>query len=221
MPDDGTADPPETFTIFDLQSPAAAKIAVRRLPRLMLRAVRVVWEAGRTELLTVAALQLAAGTGLAAMLLIGRGGLDAVIRAVNADGSLRTVLPWAVGLAVVASAQTVAAAVQAERVQILSELLRRHVEQQVIDVATAVELTAFETPAFHNRVQRIGMAGHQAMQVVQGLTGLLRSAVSVVGVLAALVAIEPVLVPLIAVVFVPAWVAASRRGEAFSGSSSP
>jgi ATP-binding cassette subfamily B protein len=187
----------------------------------MLRAVRVVWEAGRTELLTVAALQLAAGTGLAAMLLIGRGGLDAVIRAVNADGSLRTVLPWAVGLAVVASAQTVAAAVQAERVQILSELLRRHVEQQVIDVATAVELTAFETPAFHNRVQRIGMAGHQAMQVVQGLTGLLRSAVSVVGVLAALVAIEPVLVPLIAVVFVPAWVAASRRGEAFSGSSSP
>lgn len=53
MVDDRPADPPESFTIFDVQSATAAKIAVRRLPRLLLSAMRVVWAAGRAELVTV------------------------------------------------------------------------------------------------------------------------------------------------------------------------
>jgi len=53
------------------------------------------------------------------------------------------------------------------------------------------------------------------MDVVHGLSGLLRSAIGVIGVLAALVAIEPALVPLVVLVFFPAWAGAARRGEAF------
>ncbi len=215
MVSDGTADAPETFTIYDAQPAAAAKIAVRRLPRLCRQALRIVWSAGRAELLVVTLLQLLTGGGLAAMLLIGRAGLDALLGAVRDNGSLRTVLPWVLALAAVSTVQMVATAVQRERQQILVELVGRHVEQQVLDIATAVDLTAFETPAFHNRLQRITIGGHQAMDVVHGLSGLLRSAIGVIGVLVALVAIEPALVPLVVLVFFPAWVGASRRGEAF------
>jgi Flp pilus assembly protein TadB len=57
---------------------------------------------------------------------------------------------------------------------------------------------------------------HQPMNLAYGLAG---AAVGVVGVLLALIAIEAALVPLLTLVLVPAWLVASRRSEAFSGSS--
>src|SRR6266545_1945645 len=53
-----------------------------------------------------------------------------------------------------------------------------------------------------------------ALQVL-GLSGLIGSGVGLVGALVALVAIAPLLIPLLVLVILPAWLAASRRGEAF------
>jgi ATP-binding cassette subfamily B protein len=105
--------------------------------------------------------------------------------------------------------------VQRERQEVLGELMQRHVEEQVLEVATAVDLLAFETPAFHNRVQRMRLSGPQSLNLVFGLSGLIRAAIGVVAVLVALITIEPLLVLMVSIVLIPAWLSASRRGEAF------
>ncbi len=50
--------------------------SLRRLPRLCREAVRLVWAAGRRELLVVLAIKAVNGLGLAAVLLLGEGLLD-------------------------------------------------------------------------------------------------------------------------------------------------
>jgi ATP-binding cassette subfamily B protein len=216
MSDDTAAQPAEAETIY-LCGPAdpELKVDLRRLPRLAAHALAIVWTAGRGEFLASTLLQLVGGGGIAALLLLGQRGLNTLFDAVRVGASLTAVLPWALAIAGVAAVQFFAAAVQGERQQILGELVGRYVEQRVLDVTTAVELVAFDTPEFHNRVQRIRSRGRQSLELVFGLSSLIRSAVGVVAVLAALVAIEPLLLPLIVVVLLPAYLVASRRGEAF------
>jgi ATP-binding cassette subfamily B protein len=93
--------------------------------------------------------------------------------------------------------------------------MQRHIEEHVLEVATAVDLLGFETPAFHNRVQRMQLSGPQSLNVVAGLSGLIRAAIGVVAVLVTLMTIEPLLILMVSIVFIPAWLSASRRGEAF------
>jgi ATP-binding cassette subfamily B protein len=209
------ADAPAPMTLYDVQPDPAAKVDLRRLPRLSAHALRIAWSAGRGDFLVSALLQLVGGGGIAVLLLLGQRGLDALLAAVRDESSLASLLPWAAAIAGVSALQFFASAVQRERQQILGELVSRYVEQQVLDVAAAADLVAFETPAFHNRIQRIRMSNHQPLNLVYGLSGLLRAAVGVVGVLVALLAIEPLVIPMVAVVFLPAWLVASRRGEAF------
>src|SRR6266545_5733014 len=121
-------------TIFDVQPDPEAKVDVRRLPRLTVQGLRLLWAAGRHDLLVSTALQAAGGLSLAAQLLVGQRALRALLAAAaggtGAGASLGPVAPWALAVA-------------------------------------------------------------------------------------ALVAIEPLLLPLVAAVFLPAWLVASRRGEAF------
>jgi ATP-binding cassette subfamily B protein len=202
-------------TIYDIQGDEHAKVRVRALPRLVMQAVRIAWAAGRGEFIVSTLLQLVGGAGIALLLLIGQQGLDALLEAMSEGASLVTVAPWALAIAAVAGIQFFVTAVQRERQEILGELMQRHVSERVLDVATAVDLLAFETPVFHNRLARIRMSGPQPYNLVFGLSGLIRAVIGVAAVLVALVAIEPVLVLMVSLVFIPAWLSASRRGEAF------
>jgi ATP-binding cassette subfamily B protein len=204
---------PTATTIYDLQGDPEGRVDMRRIPGLARRGVRILWDAGRRDLLVFTVLQAVGGAGIAVQLLLGQRALQALLEASRSGGSVRSVLPWAGAVATVAALLFFASAVQRERQQILGELVSRHVEERVLDVATAVELEAFETPAFHNRLQRIRSNMHQPLNLVYGLSGLASAAVGVVGVLIALLALQPVLIPLL--VLVPAWLVASRRSEAF------
>jgi len=202
-------------TIYDIQAAEDSKLRVRALPRLIQQAVRIAWAAGRREFIVSTLLQVIAGGGIALLLLIGQRGLQALVEAIQGGESLASVTPWVVAIAVVSGVQSFVTAAQRERQEILGELINRHVEEQVLAVAAAVDLLAFETPALHNRVQRMRLSGPQSLNLVFGLSGLIRAAIGVLAVLVALIAIEPLLVLMVSVVLVPAWLSASRRGEAF------
>jgi ATP-binding cassette subfamily B protein len=105
--------------------------------------------------------------------------------------------------------------VQRERQQILGELVNRFVEGRLLDVVTAVDLEAFDTPGFHNRLERLRQRSNEPLNLVSGVSGLAGAAVGTVGVIIGLLAIEPLLIPMIALVFLPAWLVASRRSELF------
>ena len=209
------ADAEPAPTIFDLQPDPDAKVDLRRLPGVAREALRIVAAASRRELALVVALQLLGALAVIVLLLVGQQALTAVATVDREGGAVTDVLPWAAALAAVAAAQLFVAAVLRERQQILGELVGRHVEEQVLDIGAAVELEAFETPAFHNRVQRARMQRQQPLNLVYGLTGLANAAFGIAAIVVALLAIEPLLIPLLVAVLLPAWLAASRRGEAF------
>ncbi|HET9901613.1 MAG TPA: ABC transporter ATP-binding protein, partial [Actinomycetes bacterium] len=201
-------------TIYDLNAPQG-KLDLRRLPRLTVQAVRIAWAAGRGEFVASTVLQAISGFGVAALLLLGQQGLDVLLEAVTEGSSLVDVLPWVLAIAFVAALQLFVSAVQRERQEILGELMTRHVQSRLLEVTSAADLVAFDTPTFHNRVQRMQMSGPQPLNLVFGLSGLIGAVVGIVSVLVALIAIEPVVIPLVLLVFLPAWLAASRRGDAF------
>jgi ATP-binding cassette, subfamily B, bacterial len=160
-------------------------------------------------------LQIIGGGGIALLLLLGQQGLQAILNALQQGQPLAAVAPWAIAIALLAGIESFVAAVQRERQEILGELVQRHIQEHVLEVSAAVDLLAFETPAFHNRVQRMQVSSHQPLNMVFGLSGLLRAAIGIVAVLVTLITIEPFLVLMVSIVFVPAWLSASRRGEAF------
>lgn len=199
--------------MVDVDPPQRA--GLRHLPRLCREALRIAWAAGRYEVMLTAGLQVISAFGIAALLLIGQAALAALLTAVQNRAPLTDLLPWALAMAAVAGIQSFVGAVQRERQQILGELVGRYVESRTLDVTTSVDLATFDDPDFHNRVQRMQMSGNQALGMIFGLAGLVQAVVGVVAALVALIAIAPVIVPLLLLVALPAWLAASRRGEAF------
>jgi ATP-binding cassette subfamily B protein len=202
-------------TIYEQGPDPDAKVNVRRLPRLCVQGFRIIMAAGRRDFIVSISLQTIAGFGLAVQLVLGQRALSALFAAVQGEGSLSSVAPWALAVAVVAFILFFANAVQRERQQILGELVNRHVEARVLDVVTAVDLEAFETPGFFNRLERIRQRADQPLNLVWGVSGLAGAAVGTIGVVIGLFAIEPLLIPMIALVFLPAWLVASRRSESF------
>jgi ATP-binding cassette subfamily B protein len=190
-------------------------VGLRQLPRLVRHALRIAWTAGRGDLVLSTALQFINGLSIVLQLLLARGALQALLDTVNRGGSTTDILPWVIGLSTVAAAQFFASAVQSERQQILGELVTRYVQGRVLDVTSEVELATFDDHEFHNRVVRVGANNHQALQMVAGVSGLAGATFGAIGALIGVVTVAPILLPLLAVVVIPAWLAASRRGARF------
>jgi ATP-binding cassette, subfamily B, bacterial len=205
------------FELNDEEGPA--RLSVRRIPRLVWHAVRIAWSAGRADLIASTGLLVIGGFGTLGLLLLGQAALSALLEGVSRGASLAAVLPWALAMSLVTAVQFATNALQRERQQILGELVSRRAQGQVLDVTAAVDLATFDTPDFHNRVQRMQASGPQTLNMVFGLSGLVQAVVGVAAGMVALVAVAPVLIPVLALMVVPAAFAASRRGPRSTSSS--
>lgn len=205
----------DQLTIYDLQSREDAKVDVRQLPRLARYGVTLTMAAGRREFITSTVLQVVSGAALGLTLVVGQQALQALLQVENAAGGFTTLVPWAGLLALVTGASMFVSAVQREQQQILGELVSRHMQSRTLEVAARVDLLSFERPEFHNRLQRVQSSVQQPLNMVFGLSGLSSAAIGVVGVSVALVAIEPLIIPMVLLVLLPAWLTASRRGWEF------
>ncbi|HEV2068716.1 MAG TPA: ABC transporter ATP-binding protein [Acidimicrobiales bacterium] len=188
---------------------------LRQLPVLVGKALRLVWSAGRRELIVTTSLQLFQGVGVTTQLLLGKSVLDSLL-ATNgpARGFSDVALPFGllVALTVLLSFAT---AVQAEQSRVLGELVARGAYDRVLDVAGAIDLEAFESPSFFDRLRRAQVGGlTRPLQMVNGLGTLTTSVVTLLGIAVALVALQPVLLPFIVVGYVPLWYASTRNSKA-------
>jgi ATP-binding cassette, subfamily B, bacterial len=213
--DEGTTGDVTTgVTWADIYESPQVDRSLRHLPRLCREAVRLVWAAGRRELLVVLAIKTVNGLGLAAVLLLGKEVLDGVIAAGRSGAGASTVLPTLLLLTIVMAGLGFLSAIGREHREILAELTSWHAQSQIIDVACAVELEAYETPAFHNRLARAAGGGQfRPWQVVEGLTGLAGAAIGIAGITLALLALQPWLVPLVLAAGVPLLIAVAKGGE--------
>jgi ATP-binding cassette subfamily B protein len=171
--------------------------------------MRLVWSAGRNIFLITAALQLVTAVGIAVQLFVGKEVLDAVLGAGGELEFTELAVPLA-ALVAITVALDLAQAVQSEQSRVLGELVGRKAIDRVLDVSTRIDLLAFESPEFYDRLQRARAQGQfRAMQTVNGLLGMVGAAVASVGLVAALATLQPLLLPFVLLGYVPLWIVAS------------
>jgi len=191
--------------------------SLRLLPRITADALRLVWAASPGMLIASIALKLVNGAGLATALIFGRDLIGSVLSAEGATPGIGAVAPQlAIVVAIVAALGLVTAAGREVR-EILSETTARHAQQAIIDVATRVELSAYETPSFHDRLVRAASGEHRPIQLVDGLIGTIGAVASIGGIVVALMAIQPWLVPLLLLAGLPLLAGVMKAGQAMFG----
>jgi ABC-type multidrug transport system fused ATPase/permease subunit len=181
----------------------------RDLPKLLFDSIKLVWSAGRNTFLLTSALQLLAAVGIVLQLFVGKAVLQTVLDA-GSTADFSDLAPVLVALVVVTVALDLARAIQTEQGRVLGELVGRKAIDRVLDVATRIDLLAFESPEFYDRLQRARAQGQfRALQTVNGLLGILGSSVAAVSIILALAALQPILLPFVVIGYLPLWIVAS------------
>lgn len=211
MPTEDAGGDPGGFRLDEALAPPRDR-RLRDLPGLVRRAVALVIAAAKKEFLITAALQTLSSAGLAVQLLIARRLLVHILA--GKQHGFGPVVPDVIALGAAVGVVGVANAARAEIQRTLGVLVARYAMAGVIDVSRAVELIAFESPAFHDRQQRaLVNASARPLQMTTGLIALIGSLLGVVAVGAALLTIQPLLLLAAIAAIVPLWlatVAASR-----------
>src|SRR5262249_59781951 len=114
-------------------------------------AVRLVWSAGRRELVVTATLSLVSAVAVGAQVFAGQAALQAVL---DASGDFAAILPELAVLIGVTVLLAVVQTVENEQTRVLGELTSRRALDRILDVSTSVDLLAFEDPSFHDRLRR-------------------------------------------------------------------
>ena len=188
--------------------------SIRRFPEMFKRALRITWTAAPFQLVVVTVLQVLSGLGIAAQVLIARDVLQALVEH-QGKGSLHAVLPYVIALALVTAALQFVSTAIAEVSRVLSGLVEQHAVGQVVEAATSIDLLEYERPDFHNALQRAQVAAMtRPVQMVNGLTAMLGVITGIIGIAAALIVIQPLILVLIALGFVPVWLASRRASRA-------
>lgn len=178
------------------------------------QSVRLSWTADRTAFLLTSVLQLLGAAVVAAQVLIVKMVLDAILGVTEGAGSTTGVLVPVILLAGVTALVAVSAAVQVNQQRLLSELVTRATWQQMLDVAAAVGLRAFESPEFYNRLQRVETnALSRPFQLTHGLIGLIGGVAGSMGLSVAILMLEPVLLPLLLLAGVPLYLTSRRASR--------
>jgi ATP-binding cassette subfamily B protein len=192
------------------------KRSPRELVRLLRDAVALVWRAAPREFTLAASLQVLAGLGAAAQLLLAQRVLNTLIAAETGDGEFRDALvPGLLFLGLLLFLQA-AQVFQREYQRLLAELTRREAQEQILAVATEVELESFETPEFLDRFQRAQVQGQfRPLQIANALLTMISGVVGLVAVSGVLIALQPSLMLVLLLAFIPLWLASTRNSRAF------
>ena len=201
-------------SIYELNASGEGRSS-RELPRLVGAGLAITWRAGRRELITMTALEVLSGVGVAAEVVVGRRVLEAILATQHTGAGLASVWPGFALLAAVTAVLGMAGVVLREQQRMLSELVSRYAQDRILDVTCAVELAAFDEPEFHDRAARAQAGVMRAPQMVFGLQGLGRSVAGAIGAGVALLAVAPLLVPVALLALIPGWLASHHRGRAF------
>lgn len=207
---------PASTSLYDNIRVPSEQRTLRRLPSLVVRAVRLVRGAGRRTFDVAVAIQIVSGVAIAAQLLVARLVLDDVIDAERTGEGLSAVAPSLLLLVGMTSLVALATATQRELSTLLTEVVSRDATGRILDVAASVDLEAYETPAFHDRLERARFnANNRPVMAVNGLLGIANGLITTAGIAVGLFVIHPLLVPVTMLALIPLWLAESRNGRAY------
>lgn len=186
----------------------------------MPRAVSLVWVAARTELKLIWVLDVVSSVAAAGQLFLVEALLSDLVGPHSKAQRLSDIAPLVVAVALARLVGDFSNTVAQERQRIISELTCRHVQAKVLEVASQVELSTFESASFHDHRARARAWANADDQPVQVALGVSQTASGLVGAIAigfALVRIQPLVAVLVAVTGLPLSLAASRNSKALYG----
>jgi ATP-binding cassette, subfamily B, bacterial len=142
----------------------------------------------------IVAATIVTSVAIAAQLLVGRQLLNLIT---NGDQiELSDVAPSLAALGALLVMSALSQAIAGEFRLPLSDLVERSATNDVLDVATEVDLEAYESVEFHDRLQRAqASAGGQSAAIVFGLVTVLTTTLIAAGLIWVLLTIAPILVP--------------------------
>ncbi len=161
----------------------------RDLPGLLGDSIRLVWSSGRNTFLLTSSLQLLTAVGVVVQLFVAKAVFESVLGS-GGNADLAGVGPPLVALVGVTVALDLARAIRDEQGRVLGELVGRKAIDRVLDVSTRIDLLAFESPEFYDRLQRARAQGQfRALQTVNGLLGIVGSLMTSAAIIFALAAL--------------------------------
>ena len=215
---------PQPFTADDLIGPRDRRSQLRHVPSVTWSALKLVWEAGPRNALAATLLQVVAGAGIAVQLLVGRKVLQELVVGYGGD-TVTSLLPYFALLVGVTVALGAIAAVAAQQQRLLNELVGRRTFDRIIDVSSVVDLDAYETPSFHDKLERARTSGlFRPIEIVNSVTTLSAAVLTSLGIAVALLTLAPELVPMVMLAAVPLLLATlhnSRETHAFEYGMTP
>src|SRR5215218_2140984 len=170
------------LTVADLLRGVDRRGQLLRTPGLTLAALRLVHAASRRDLFVLFALQLMVGAGAAVQLLVAREFLEGLIAV--SDGATASALYAPVaGFALMGLVVAGASAIAQHRQRLLGELVGRHAFDRIVTAASGVDYRAFETPRFHDELQRASASGElRILDMVNSVCQLTGALITIGGV---------------------------------------
>jgi ATP-binding cassette subfamily B protein len=201
------------LTRQELLRPVDRRRGLGRLPTMIVDAVRLAWRASPRNLMGFAACEVLSALTLAAQLLLVKGLLSNVIASENpAAGPL---VPYLVGLVAITVVGSAVRTVGSQQQVLLGELVRLETFAEIIRVSSGVPLEAFETPVFHDKLERARRAGaFRPVQMVNNVATFTSSLLACAGLATVLAAMQPLFLVLIAVAAIPLVLATLSNSRA-------
>ena len=162
----------------------------------------IVFATGRRRMFVIISATVVTSLCVAGQLLVGRTLLDLLAGDSGFDAA-----DLAPSLAALGALLLIGALSQALSNELripLAEEVHRRMMDEILDVATEVELEAYEGSEFHDQLQRARVAaGGQSTAVVFGLVTIISTLVVATGVVGVLITVAPILVPVAILGYLP------------------
>ena len=211
---ENAAEERRNFSVYDHIRTPSERRSLRQLPGLLRGGLRLAWRAAPGPVVVSAVVELIASVGVAVQLLVTRHLLASVISAQRGHTGFSHLVPALLVLVGISVLIGCAVFIRNEVSTILGECMSRQAARELLDVACAVDLEAYDTPAFHDRLERARVnAQIRPITAVTGLLGTTSAALSIAGIAAALFALVPLIVPAAAVSVVPLWWSTKRNSN--------
>ncbi|MGW4797882.1 ABC transporter ATP-binding protein, partial [Nonomuraea sp. NPDC004297] len=198
---------------FQIHSDTMAEVGfltiARRLPSLIVRALRLAWEASPRDTVTAVSLNLLGGLVTAFGLLATTGVLTALFSEGPTPDRVLAAAPSLLLVGAAAVVRTLLGAGAGWTEARLTPQIERAAEQRLYTLTSRVELVAFDDPEFHEALARArGHGASTASWMVSGAVDVLASLAGLAAAAGVLGVLHPVLVPLLLLAVLPdAWAA--------------
>lgn len=187
---------------------SAAPLPAPRLTVAVRTSTRFVWQAARGLFLLSLAAEVLGAIGLAGVLLFGRQ-LVLELTAAAPATELGDVLPATLGLGASLLVSGVGGVLVNQCRWLVSEHVTRHVQDEIVEVASTVDYEVFEQQRFHDHLGRANdQASESSYQLVYALLNLANLTATSVVVVVVLVRTVPELLGVLALIAVPSVLAA-------------